>query len=172
MIAGYPNKSAQFITQLPVALALVALIAGGVFLLSRSDAQARDTIRKHHLADVEQALYLARDQHGAFPPYNEPTWCGRLNDPANAAVKADVEAALRQRIEKYGNLEKPFPTDPKAAQGQDYFYWKRSPAVFELYAILEADPNGNRRTDLCPAASGYTYDYGLNSALRESKEDL
>src|SRR3989344_213175 len=109
MPVRFPNLlDSKIITKAPVALALVALLVGGVFLLSRSDTQARDTIRKHHLADLESGLYLARGIHGTYPPYDQPTWCGLLNDPKNASVKSEVEAALRQRIDKYDNLQKPF----------------------------------------------------------------
>lgn len=156
------------ITRAPIAAALLALIFGGLFLINKNDAQARDTIRKHHLADLEQALYLARNRHGAYPPYDQAAWCGRLNDPANASVKGEIEAALRQRIEKYANIQKPFPQDPLSTR-PDYFYWKRSPEVFELYSVLEADPNHNRNTLRCAQAEPVYYDYGLNSALRENK---
>jgi len=140
-----------------------------MFLLDRADKQARDTIRKHHLQDIEDSLYLARNLHGTFPPYDSPTWCGLLSNPANSTVKAQVEEVLRQRIEKYANINKPFPTDPThSEESYDYFYWKRSPAVFELYAVLEADRNGDRNTLQCPTAPVMYYDYGLNSILRDS----
>lgn len=160
------------VSRLPVLLALFAVLGGGIWLMERSDQQARDTIRKHHLEDIERSLFFARGQHGTYPPYNEVTWCGQLNAPQNAAVKAQVEAVLRAQNEKYGNEAKPFPTDPLAASGVDYFYWKRSPALFELYAILEADPTGERSTAACDNAPPLTYDYGLNSALREDRVTL
>lgn len=160
------------LSYLPVLVALVGLLVGGMWLLERSDRQARDTIRKHHLEDIERSLFLARDLHGTYPPYEQTTWCGQLNDPQNAAVAAQVEAALRAQNEKYGNQAKPFPTDPLAAQGVDYFYWKRSPALFELYAILEADPTGERTSAGCDNAEQLTYDYGLLSAFREERVTL
>lgn len=155
--------------RLPVVFALVALLFGGTFLLDRADKQARDTVRKHHLQDLEDSLYLARNLHGTFPPYNQPSWCGLLNDSANSQVKAEIETALRQRVEKYSNPAKPFPSDPiHSGEKYDYFYWKRSPAVFELYAILEADHNNNRNTIQCPSAPSMYYDYGINSSLRDN----
>lgn len=181
------------VSRLPVLLALFAVLGGGIWLMERSDQQARDTIRKHHLEDIERSLFFARGQHGTYPPYDKVAWCGQLNAPHNAAVKAQVEAVLRAQNEKYGNEAKPFPKDPlqdlspreaKPAwgrradeQGQnnqlpDYFYWKRSPALFELYAILEADPTGERSTAMCDNAPPLTYDYGLNSALREERVTL
>jgi hypothetical protein len=152
-------------SRLPLAIALLTLALGGWWLLERSDAQARDTIRKHHLDDIEHALYFARDTHGTFPPYDSATWCGQLNAPANRAVRDQVEAALRQQHEKYANPAKPFPTDPRP--DLDYFYWKRSPAMFELYANLEAAATGERNTLLCPTTAAQYYDYGLLSVERE-----
>jgi transglutaminase-like putative cysteine protease len=157
---------------LPIVLALAFLIIGGVFLLNRADAQARDTIRKHHLEDIEQALYFARGQHGTYPPYDESTWCGQLATPGSKTVRTQIEEVLRAQNEKYANPDKPFPADPLHDQlipeAPDYFYWKRSPAVFELYAILEADQNGERSTRQCENAAGHDYDYGLTSVWREN----
>ena len=139
-------------------------------MLSRADGQARDTIRKHHLADIEQSLFFAREIHGTFPPYTEPSWCGLLNDPKNALVKAEVEQVLRQQNNKYSNQAKPFPTDPLPPN--DYFYWKRSPAVFELYAILEEDDTNERNTKLCTNSPALDYDYGITSRWREDLINL
>jgi hypothetical protein len=158
-------------SHLPILIALVALLVGGVFLLDRADAQARDTIRKHHLEDIEQALYLARGVHGTFPPYDQPTWCGQLDSQDAVPVLKQIEQALRTQNEKYANLEKPMPTDPDAnniSLNRGYFYWKRSPAVFELYSALETDPNGERSTVNCPDATPVDYDYGITSVWREN----
>lgn len=163
-------------SRLPVSLALISVALGGLFLLNRADTQARDTIRKHHLEDLEHALYFARALHGTYPPYDQPSWCGPLNDPANADVRAEIEAALRAQNEKYANHDKPFPHDPLAGRAPaglagrppDYFYWKRNPAVFELYAILETDPTAERSTAACLSSTTLTYDYGITSVWRES----
>jgi len=156
----------RFLTRLPLFIALLLVIGGGAALLTRSAQQARDTIRKHHLDDIEHALYFARDLHGTYPPYAETEWCGALNDPKNSAVKTAVEEALRAQHTKYSNPQKPFPTDPLA--GHDYFYWKHSPASFELYSILEAAPTGEKNTSGCAQSPLSFYDYGLNSVLREN----
>lgn len=176
----------RFLSHLPLLLATLGLAIGGVFLLHRADAQARDTVRKHHLEDIEKSLYSAYLRHGTYPPYDQATWCGVLSDPANHNVRAQVEAALRQQNNKYSNVAKPFPADPLVDPRQigtdkprlvkqvldqehtppDYFYWKRSPAVFELYSILEAAPSGDRTTHTCTQAANLTYDYGLNSRTR------
>lgn len=179
-----PTALRPCFSQLPIALAAIGLLAGGWFLLHRSEAQARDTIRKHHLQDVEDALYFGYSLHGTYPPYDEPMWCGHLNDTTPpSTARQEIEAALRQQNEKYANPAKPFPTDPlpedrsprvappwagrsEAGRSPDYFYWKRSPAVFELYSLLETDPNHNRSTHGCPATSPEFFDYGLNSRLR------
>ena len=168
---------------LPVASALILLVVGGIFLLNRADAQARDTTRKHHLEDIEHALYFARTVTGTYPPYDQTSWCGILTAPGNEPILAQVEQALRTQHEKYANPDKPFPTDPlvdqspseahRAKLGQsrhvvDYFYWKHSPASFELYAILEEDPNGERSTLECPTANTPPYDYGIASIWRET----
>lgn len=146
---------------------------GGVALLHRNDQQARDTIRKHHLADIERSLYLARSTKGTVPPYNAATWCGVLNEATNSAVKAEVETALRAQNDMYKNMAKPFPSDPRfAATAKDYFYWKRSPSTFELYATLEADRNGDRNSRLCANATAETYDYGIASIFREDSLGL
>jgi hypothetical protein len=160
-----------FFSRLPILLALLGLLVGGAWLLLHSEAQARDTIRKHHLEDIEQALYFAYRQHGTYPPYNEPAWCGSLDaSAASAATRQEIEAALREQHKKYANPDKPFPIDPLA--DHSYFYWKRSPAVFELYSILEADPNQNRSTHDCNAVAAEFFDYGLNSRLRTSTFSL
>jgi hypothetical protein len=153
---------------LPLVIAMVVVVCGGWYLLDRQAAQARDTIRKHHLDDIEHALYYTRRQAGVYPPVDQPSWCGTLNDPEHRAVRDSIEQALRAQNPTYANLAKPFPTDPLAtSQGIDYFYWKRSPALFELYAILEAQPTGERTTLRCPAQPTLIYDYGLNSLWRE-----
>ena len=177
------NKTSPLGATAPVYLAFIFLVLGGIFLLNRADAQARDTIRKHHLEDIEQSLYLARLTHGTYPPYDQPSWCGTLADPANAAVQAEIEAALRLQNEKYANPSKPFPTDPLATNPSPstklnqsptlnflpaYFYWKRSPASFELYSILEADSNQDRSTSGCPTTDLLFYDYGIASVWREN----
>lgn len=170
--------------QLPLVVGIVLATLGGIFLLNRADEQARDTIRKHHLADIEQALFFAREIHHTFPPYDQASWCGLLTDPKNSAVKAQVEEVLRRQNNKYGNEAKPFPADPLVGQqprealakwgGEfpDYFYWKRSPAVFELYAILEQGKSGERNTLLCGNSPSLYYDYGLTSRWRENLINL
>lgn len=165
-------------------LATILLAGSGWFLLTKADAQARDTVRKHHLEDVEKSLYFARNIHGTYPPYDEPSWCGILTASGNEKVREQVEKALRTQNEKYGNPDKPFPQDPLVQnlnfpgrkinqeklpkQFGDYFYWKHSPASFELLAILEASPNGDRTTAFCADSPNFSYDYGLTSVWREN----
>lgn len=152
-----------------MAVAFILVALGGIFLLEKSERQQRDTTRKHHIADLEQALYFARGHHGTYPPYEEASWCGILSDAKNAAVLSQVEEALRTQHEQYENPAKPFPFDPKLSAGDtgDYFYWKRSPTSFELFAMLETDANGDRNTLACDNAKPYHYDYGITSVLRE-----
>ncbi len=150
----------------PIAAALVLLLVAGTLLLTKQDLQARDTIRKHHLADIETALYLARNIHGTFPPYEELSWCGVISAPDNAHVQRQIEESLRIAVDKYENPDKPFPQDP-TEQDQNYYYWKRSPSMFELYSVLEAAPTGERNTFACPEGIRTTYDYGIASILRE-----
>lgn len=144
-------------------LALVGLLVGGIFLLNRADAQARDTMRKHHVFDIETALFFAHGVNGIIPPYEHDSWCGSLHE--DSAVRQQIEAALREQNDKYANLAKPFPTDPTGEPG--YFYWKKSPSVFELYTLLEADNDGSFSTATCAGAADVTYNHGLNSALRQ-----
>lgn len=172
-----PSLSAN----LPVYLALAALAIGGLFLLHRADEQARDTIRKHHTFDLESALLFAQGVHGTVPPYGQTEWCGSLH--TDSAVRQQIEEALRQQNELYANAAKPFPQDPLTdreprrvplsgtAWGQPtnypgYFYWKKTPDIFELYAQLENDDEGSFSTGDCPTTPVVTYNYGLNSALR------
>ncbi|MFH1354496.1 MAG: hypothetical protein ABIH36_04430 [bacterium] len=160
--------------RLPLYLALGGLLLGGVFLLNRADAEARDTIRKHHLEDLEQSLYFARNIHGTFPPYDQASWCGVLTDPNNKAVLAQIEEILRAQNEKYANPAKPFPTDPapRSRHGQDfagYFYWKRNPAIFEFYSMLETAPTGERSTAECDNSELTYYDYGITSLWRQNQ---
>ncbi|OGY36437.1 MAG: hypothetical protein A3E36_03520 [Candidatus Andersenbacteria bacterium RIFCSPHIGHO2_12_FULL_45_11b] len=150
----------------PVAAALLLLIIAGFTLIHKEDKQARDTIRKHHLADIETALGLAKRQHGQFPPYDQLTWCGVISDPTNSSVQAAIEVPLRQAVEKYENPQKPFPEDPNNPV-KNYYYWKRSPSMFELYSVLEAAPTGDRNTFSCPTGLHTAYDYGISSILRE-----
>jgi len=160
---------------LPLLLVTGLFLIGGLFLLNRADTQARDTIRKHHLEDLERSLYFARNIYGTYPPYDQPTWCGFLNNPASIA-QIQIEEALRAQNEKYANPAKPFPADPLLDQSANsqpsYFYWKRNPATFELYSILETFPTGDRSTTGCPNLPDnspiVTYDYGLTSIWRES----
>lgn len=152
-----------------IACALLLLLIAGGFLLLKQDRQARDTIRKHHLADIESALYLARTKHGTFPPYDQFTWCGTLTKQKNEHVRKDIEDTLRIAVEKYKNPAKHFPQDPTEYE-RGYYYWKRSPSMFELYSILEAAPKGERNTFACPEGIHTTYDYGIASILRENSE--
>lgn len=152
----------------PFVFALVLLAGSSLFFLHRADAQARDTIRKHHLADIERSLYADRLIHHEFPPYGQATWCGTLNEKKNAAVRAEVEKALRSQNEKYANPAKPFAADPTyAGTPQDYFYWKHSPTMFELYATLEAAKTGEKNSQLCANAEPTNFDYGIASIDRE-----
>lgn len=161
-------KTAQNrIAYAPVAAALLLLVVAGVLLLIKQDRQARDTIRKHHLADIETALYLSRTQHGTFPPYDTLSWCGVISAPENKGVEAAIEESLRKAVDKYKNEAKPFPTDPKETE-RGYYYWKRSPSMFELYSVLEADKTGERNTFSCENGVHTTYDYGIASILREN----
>jgi hypothetical protein len=155
------------ISYAPVAAALILLVITGTLLLVKEDRQSRDTIRKHHLADIETALYLARNTHGTFPPYNETSWCGVISAPENKEVQDAIEVSLRKAVDKYENPEKPFPVDPKGKE-RNYYYWKRSPSMFELYSVLEADRTGERNTFECENGVHTTYDYGIASILRES----
>ncbi len=176
------NLLPQAGAKLPIYITLILLVVGGWWLLKKADMQARDTIRKHHLEDIEHALYFARDTKGTYPPYDQAAWCGRLTAAGNELVLTQVEQALRAQNEKYTNPQKPFPRDPlgqnvNLANGQqpkevgvaDYFYWKHSPASFELFSILETDPNGERTTVACPGSPRLSYDYGLTSVWRENQ---
>lgn len=167
----FSSVAASLPPRLPLVIATILLAAGGTALLNRAAAQARDTTRKHHLEDIEHALYAARNRYGTFPPYDAPTWCGQLND-VSSSTRQQIEDALRAQNEKYANPAKPFPTDPHLTirASRDYFYWKHSPASFELYAALEANPTGERRTHFCPGTN-LVYDYGLSSIWREERYD-
>ncbi len=153
----------------PLVAALLLVLVSGWYLLDRAASQARDTIRKHHLEDLERSLYSARRLYGTYPPYDQPTWCGQLHDQNNNSVRGAIEAALRAQNEKYANPAKPFPTDPLPNTQRGYFYWKRSPASFELYAQLEADRSGERSTTACATAPPLQYDYGIASVFREDR---
>lgn len=161
------KRIAHGITYAPLAAAFLILIISGALLLIKQDRQARDTIRKHHLADIENALYLARNTHGTFPPYDQLTWCGVISAPENKSVQGAIEESLRKAVDKYANVAKPFPQDPNQIE-KNYYYWKRSPSTFELYSILEAAPTAERNTFSCQTGLHNTYDYGISSILREN----
>lgn len=150
---------------IPIALALLAVSLGGIFLLDRADQQARDTIRKHHLLDIEKALYYARVQKDTYPPSNFSAWCGSL--AVDSAARQEIEMALRQQNDKYANPAKPFPTDP--LQNPGYFYRKIGQHTFELYAMLENDVAGAFATNGCDDQENITYTYGINSSLRNNQ---
>ena len=156
----------------PLIVALALLVIGGVFLLNKAQRQTHDTTRKHHLQDIESSLYFARSFTGTYPPYEQATWCGFLNAPENESVRAQVEEGLRAQNDQYANEAKPFPTDPLASVSSqdttwDYFYWKRSPSAFELYAVLEEEKNGDRNSFTCTGQQGQLFDYGIASLQRE-----
>lgn len=158
-----------------------ALLALGLWALDLQARQARDTTRKLNLEDLETALNRRLKLRGTLPPEDAPQWCGVLTDAGNAAVRGEIESALRA-TEKYANPLKPFPADPRyGGSTRDYVYWKTSPVSFELLAHLEADDNNSRPLDLqrCelvtrdggPAPrssdrSGVGYDYAIVSLQR------
>lgn len=150
-------------THTPLIIALIGLIAGGLYLIDLQAKQMRDTTRKHHIADIETSLYFARSRNGTYPPYNQTNWCGFLNE--DSATRQQIEQALREQNEKYENPNKPFPTDPNPIN--DYFYVKRSPASFELYAVLETDDNNDRNNFFCTETKPTNFDYGIASVHRK-----
>jgi len=168
-------KKSLTIQRTPLVVAFLLVLVGGIFLLNRADAQTRDTTRKHHLEDIEQSLYYLRDRQGTYPPYDQAEWCGSLDSKDAEPIRQAIRAGLSEAVDKYANPDKPFPRDPRSDRAPrrrndqrqfSYFYWKRSPASFELYAKLEADQNGDRSTTSC--GSDIKYDYGLTSVWRES----
>lgn len=155
---------------LPLIVAVLLAIGGSYFFVQKADRQARDTIRKHHLEDIEKSLYFAEKLHGTYPPYEQTSWCGFINAPENRAVRDEMEEAIRAQNEKYKNIDKPYPTDPLSSQ--DYFYWKRSPSSFELYATLEFEKTGDRSTSGCPDIEHVKFDYGISSVIRQNPEHI
>ena len=136
-------------------------------MLEKADAQARDTTRKHHLDDVELALYFARRVHGTYPPYETAQWCGKLANPDESSAVAEIEAALREQNEKYANPEKPFPTDPLSSEDRDYVYVKQGPASFLLLANLELDGKDLDMQSKCD--DQLNMNYMLDSLIREGR---
>jgi len=112
------KKKSGFGVFLP-ALAIFALL--GVWGLSLQAKQARDTIRKHHLEDLEQALLKVGKEKGSYPPYSSSSWCGLLADSENKEVKDVIEESLRED-EKYAKPDKSFPQDPAYEEKLGYFY--------------------------------------------------
>lgn len=163
------------------ACAAAVLLASGVWALDLQARQARDTKRKLDLEDLETALNRILVRTGTLPPESQPTWCGRVSDPAHRAVRETIERSLRE-TKKYAKAEKPFPKDPRYSESAfDYAYWKTSPVSFELLSELEADPNNSRPLDLArcelrprearPAPRNFVrsevgYDYAIVSTQR------
>jgi hypothetical protein len=142
----------------------IIFVLVGAWALRLQTLQARDIVRKHDIEDIEMALGRYEKTHGTYPPENLSSWCGNLSDPTNKEVLNQIEASLRQD-KKYAKAEKLFPTDPVYKNtADDYFYWKTSPASFELLAKLEADKNGSR--DASPCGNKTAYDYSVVSFLR------
>lgn len=145
-------------------LVAIVFVALGVWALRLQALQARDIVRKHDIEDIELALGRYEKTHGTYPPENAASWCGNLSDPANKEILKQLETSLRQD-KKYAKAEKLFPFDPVYKNTtNDYFYWKTSPASFELLAKLEADKNGSR--DAAPCGNKTAYDYSVVSFLR------
>jgi hypothetical protein len=142
----------------------ITLTALGTWAIRLQAEQARDTVRKHDIEDLEHALTRSARAAGTYPPEGVSSWCGTLTNPRNRAVRDVVEAALR-RDDKYAKSDKPFPADPRyAGTDRDYFYWKTSPVSFELLAELEADRTDARDTTDC--GGSVAYDYSVVSQLR------
>ncbi len=128
------------------------LLAVGAWGIDLQAKQARDTTRKLDLEDLETALTRLVRTDGTIPPADQPTWCGVISVPENAAVRSKIEQALRT-LKKYEKPDKPFPADPRwAGTDLDYLYWKTTPVTFELLAHLEADDNNSRPLDLTRCA--------------------
>lgn len=155
--------------RLPLYLAFALTVFGGVFLLHRSAAQARDTTRKHHLQDIEDSLYVALSIHGAYPPYGQPSWCGYITPESPSDARLAIEDALRHQINLYANPAKSFPEDPLPPhQNPPYFYWKHSPSSFELYANLETTVPDEYLLSNCTGSSpAPAFNYRLTSVWRE-----
>jgi len=146
-----------------LAVTILFLVAG-VWGIRLQALQARDIVRKHDIEDIENALGRYEKVHGTYPPENVASWCGTLSDSASKDVLNQIETSLRQD-DKYAKPEKKFPVDPiYKNSANDYFYWKTSPASFELLAKLEADKNGSR--DASPCGNKTAFDYSVVSFLR------
>lgn len=144
---------------------VVVLVLAGLWALNLQAQQARDTKRKLDLEDLEVALLRSLTTTGTLPPEHEPVWCGALNSPEHAMVRAAIERVLRE-TGAYRNPLKPFPTDPRwRGTSRDYAYAKTSPVSFELFAELEADPNDSRRLEEA-CGTDTAYDYGIASLNR------
>lgn len=136
----------------------------GSWALRLQALQARDIVRKHDIEDIENALNRFEKKNGTYPPIEAATWCGTLSDFKNKEIRSAIETSLRED-EKYAKPEKKFPNDPTYKNTiNDYFYWKTSPASFELLAKLEADKNGSRDASLC--GNKTAFDYSVVSFLR------
>ena len=156
--------SQVFTNKYTLPLMAIIFVLVGAWALRLQTLQARDIVRKHDIEDIEMALGRYEKTHGTYPPENLSSWCGSLSDPTNKEVLNQIEASLRQD-KKYAKAEKLFPTDPVYKNtADDYFYWKTSPASFELLAKLEADKNGSR--DASPCGNKTAYDYSVVSFLR------
>lgn len=169
-----PHNSSVRSWGLLVGLLVLIFAALGLLTIHLQAAQARDTIRKHDIEDLEQALLRYARLQGTYPPNDVPTWCGVLSLEPNRPVRDAIEWALRMD-EKYAKPDKPFPTDPRfTGTARDYFYWKRSPTSVELLSELEADANDTRDTSPCilpagrqgPGGDGNRYDYGIVTTQR------
>lgn len=147
---------------------LVLVFAGlGLWAIRLQAAQTRDTVRKHDIEDLEQALLRYARLQGTYPPDDVPTWCGVLSTEANRPVHDAIEWALR-KDEKYTKPDKPFPQDPRfAGTSRDYFYWKHSPTSVELLSELEADANDTRDTSSCSSSTALTASGPARHSVRE-----
>ncbi len=148
-------------TLVPIAAVLI-FVGIGFWALRLQSLQARDTIRKHDIEDIEKALNRYAKQHGEYPPVNSVSWCGTISGDSSKDIKKEIEDSLR-KDKKYAKLDKKFPSDPVyGGTENDYTYWKTSPVSFELVAKLEADRNATRNIPCKKDA----YDYSVVSFLR------
>jgi general secretion pathway protein G len=131
--------------ELLVAIAIIGILAVVGFASFRSSQKkARDTVRKHDLAEIQKALEMYQNDHGIYPPKAALSWGNEFTDP-------DEETTLYM---------KQLPKDPLTEQ-QYCYQTSDLNDWYQLYANLE---NANDpAAKLNVSCDGRTYNYGVSS---------
>ncbi len=105
------NKSGFAIIVIPIALAIVSLIGGGVIASNNFDKTDRDFVRSEDIFNIQTKLNEYHQVNNSYPVQTSNSICGF----------EVLESAIH-------NL----PHDPLEVKGQSYCYWSDGKTVYTL----------------------------------------